>query len=88
MYVHHPDKKTRTVPKALTRRGCTRARRTDMQVQGLRKGSCMQGRWLPRLGLGGHDEPYDPLVFALHAMMCLPVSWALELLLTALLPLS
>jgi hypothetical protein len=41
----------------------------------------MQGRSLG-LGLGdwegGHDEPYDPLVFALHAMMALPVSWALE----------
>ena len=30
-------------------------------------------------GLGGHDEPYDPLVFALRAMMSLLVYWALEL---------
>jgi len=36
------------------------------------------GRGLPTR-LGGHDEPYDPLVFALYAMMSLPVSWALEL---------
>jgi hypothetical protein len=25
---------------------------------------------------GGHDEPYDPLVFALHAMMSLLVCWS------------
>jgi hypothetical protein len=44
--------------------------RTDMQMQGMRKGSCSHAGELPVAGLGdwgGHDEPYDPLVFALHA---------------------
>lgn len=48
------------------------------------RGAAGAGLPLPRLGgtgsEAGHDEPYDPLVFALHAMMSLPVSWALELL--------
>ena len=37
-------------------------------------------RWAAEAGTGRHDEPYDPLVFPLYAMMSLPVSWALELL--------
>jgi hypothetical protein len=59
----------------------THAARTCTDAgQGMRKGSCMQRRWAAKAGTGRHDEPYDPLVFPLYAMMSLPVSWALELL--------